>query len=473
MATAAAAVQTTTILRVAAVWGTTVMALRTLKIGESFEFGDGEGAVLPVPDGLDMAHTPVRASQGAWELDARGAIAGVLKLRGRDEDVASFGRSGAPVPIVPGDYGLLQYGQFGIFFQYSQAAQPIGNYFAPELLVALALFSSGVLHVGVLGLVRALMTPPPIAKPLELTNPDEYAARFGLRRAALEIPPPPEQSSDKPGGSGVKDPGARDKKPAGGGRKVAGDEGKLGLNGSKDKTEIPGEIKPARNYGGISEVLQSETGEQIKQTLSTISSVSEALAMNSQQLTIGSGSGTYLHGGGSGGGGTGAGVIFGSGTMDTGWGAGRGGGYGSGTGGPGGPGSGGYGNGGHGGGTGTGNGTGSGGEARVGVGAGAPATHGGLSPEQIRRVVMAHQGALRACYDSELARNPNLKGGVTMTWNIEPGGSVASAGVAGSSIGNDRVSGCVLRQVKSWHFPASESPTNVAAYPFKFGIGGG
>ena len=28
---------------------------------------------------------------------------------------------------------------------------------------------------------------------------------------------------------------------------------------------------------------------------------------------------------------------------------------------------------------------------------------------------------------------------MTMTWNIEPGGSVASAGVAGSTIGNDLV----------------------------------
>jgi len=470
MATAAAAAQPTTILRVAAVWGTTVVALRSLKPGESFDLGEAEGSVLPIPDGLDMSSAPVRAAQGAWEIDARGAIAGVLKLRGRDEDVASFARAGAPFPIVPGDFGLLQYGQFGIFFQYSQAATPMAAYWAPELLVALALFSSGVLHVGILGLVRALMTPPPIAKPLELTNPDEYAARFGLKRAIIE-PPPPAEVGEKPGGSGVKDPGARDKKPQGGGRKVAGAEGKLGMNGSHDKTEIPGEIKPARNYGGISEVLQSETGEQIKQTLSTISSVSDALAMNSQQLTIGSGPGTSLHGAGSGGGGTGAGVIFGSGTMDTGWGAGRGGGYGSGTGGPGGPGEGGYGNGGRGGGSGTGNGTGGGG-ARIGINAGTPTAHGGLSPEQIRRVVMAHQGALRACYDMELGRNPNLRGGVTMTWNIDPGGSVASAGIAGSTIHNARVEGCVLRQVKSWHFPSSESATNVAEYPFKFGIGG-
>ncbi|HEY2367708.1 MAG TPA: hypothetical protein VGH87_15030, partial [Polyangiaceae bacterium] len=135
MATAAASPQTTTILRVAAVWGTTVVALRELKHGDSFELGDNETSVLPVPDGLDMSAMPVRAAQGAWEIDARGAVAGVLKLRGRDEDVASFARSGASFPIVPGDFGLLQYGQFGIFFQYSTAATPIGAYWAPELLV--------------------------------------------------------------------------------------------------------------------------------------------------------------------------------------------------------------------------------------------------------------------------------------------------------------------------------------------------
>src|SRR5512142_2685590 len=106
MATAALAAQNTTILRVAAVWGTTVVALRSLKNGESFELGESEMAVLPVPDGLDMSNAPVRAAQGAWEIDARGAVAGVLKLRGRDEDVASLARSGASFPIVPGDYGL-------------------------------------------------------------------------------------------------------------------------------------------------------------------------------------------------------------------------------------------------------------------------------------------------------------------------------------------------------------------------------
>ena len=467
MGTAAVSPQ---VLRVAAVWGTTVVSMKDLMSGESFLAGDGPDAAIPIPFDIDMSSAPVRAAAGGWEVDAKGVLAGMLKLRGRDEDPVAFGQSGAPIPIVPGDFGLLQYGQFGIFFQYTTRPKAITSAWGPELLVALALFSSGVLHVGVLGLLRALMTPAPIAKPLELTNPDEYAARFGLKRA-IEQEPPPAPVADKAGGAGVKEPGAQDKKPQGGGRKVAGAEGKLGVNGDKDKTEVTGDIKPAKNFGGISEVLQGETGEQIKATLNTISSVSDALAMNSQQVTLGAGSGTGLKGVGGGGGGTGAGVVFGSGTLDTGWGAGKGGGYGSGTGGPGGPGSGGNGRGGTGGGTGTGNGTGSG-EKGVGFVTGAPTAHGGLTAEQVRRVVMAHQGALRACYDSELARNPNLRGGVTMTWNIDPSGAVTSAAVGSSTMSNPRVEGCVQRQVKSWKFPSSDSATNVAAYPFKFGIGG-
>jgi hypothetical protein len=97
---------------------------------------------------------------------------------------------------------------------------------------------------------------------------------------------------------------------------------------------------------------------------------------------------------------------------------------------------------------------------------------GGLNPEQVRRVVMAHQGALKACYESEAQRNPNLKGVVTEQWQIVPGGAVTSASVASSTLGNPRVEGCIVRQVKAWHFPAAATPTTVGAYPFRFAVGG-
>jgi hypothetical protein len=471
MATAAAAEGA---LRVAAVWGTTVVELRTLRRGQSFEIDDAGLGAIAMPDGVEMAKVPLFFARGGWELDARGASAGTLQIRGREESPAALAAAGAPIAIVPGDYGLLQYGLFSIFFQYTTLAPPVGSGIPFELLAILALFSSGVMHLSMLGILRLTMTPDPLPKPLELTNPDELAARFGLHRAALEVPPPPTESGEKPGGSGVKDPGAQDKKPSGGGQKIAGAEGKLGLQGKADHTEITGAPQPAPNLGGLSDVLNSDTGDEIKKTLSTINSVSNALnGLNSQNIVLGAGTGTGLKGGGGGGGGAGAGVAFGAGTLQTGWGAGNGGGYGAGSGGPGGAGSGGNGRGGKGGGTGNGDGTGGGTkEARVAILGQALASNGGLSDEQIRRVVKAHEGALRACYESEAQRNPNLRGGVTVAWQIDASGSVNGASLSGSTLGNPRVEGCVIRQVKAWHFPTSDKPTVVGSYPFRFGVGG-
>jgi len=98
------------------------------------------------------------------------------------------------------------------------------------------------------------------------------------------------------------------------------------------------------------------------------------------------------------------------------------------------------------------------------------AARGGLSAEQVRRVVMAHVGAVRACYESEAQRNTSLKGGITLSWQIAPDGSVSAPALAGSTLNNARVEGCVLRQLRGWHFPASESQTIVPSFPFSFAL---
>jgi hypothetical protein len=458
--------QSSTVLRVAATWGTTVLSVKHLLAGQSYALGDGRDAAMVMPDGLFASRMPVRAVASGWELDAQGVSNGLLRLRGREEDPTRI--AAAPVPLVPGDWGLLQYGAFSLFFQFAHAPPPLMQKRRRDLLVGLSIASSVILHFGIFGLVRALTTPPPIPKPAELSNPDEIAARFGVERAFIEEKPEPMPGADKSGGTGVKDPGARDTKKQGGGKKMAEAEGKLGKNGKEDHTELPGEIR--NGLGGVSDVLASETGDEIKHTLGTISSVAAALGgLNSQNIVLGMGTGTGLKGVGPGGGGIGPGVPFGSGTLNTGWGFGNGGGYGRGSGGPGGAGRGGNGLGGTGSGTGSGSGT---GERQVAVASGAGTGSGGLSQEQIRRVVMAHLGALRACYESEAERNPNLKGGLTVKWQIAPEGNVSGANLASSTLGNPRVEGCVVRQVKGWRFPSSPAVSTVE-WPFKFGLAGG
>ena len=463
-------------LRVAAAWGTTIVGVRMLARGQDCALGDQPGALAPMPDGLHAPPAPLRAVGGGWELDPRGAINGVLTLRGREENLVVLAQTGAPVPVLPGDYGLLQYGLFSVFFQYTTAAQPLGGVMRVEPLAALSLFSSVVLHFGIIGLLIVNWTPDDYQLPPELVSPEDYAARFGLNRVLPEMEPPAQAKDDKSGGgTGVKDPGAKDPKKQGGGQKIVGKEGKAGLNGKEDHSELPGEIKPTTNYGGLSEAL-ADTGTDIRKTLSEIQTVSEALGgLNSNNVVLGAGPGTGLHGSGAGGGGTGAGVMFGSGTLNTGWGPGTGGGFGSGAGGPGGRGTGGFGSGGTGGGTGGGNGTGTGtgsgpGEHGLAAGQGPAAQKGGLSAEQIRRVVFAHKGALQACYEIEAQKDPTLRGGVTVGWTIDASGGVTSASLAGSTIHNARVEGCVLRQVRAWHFPSSDGNSHTT-FPFSFGIG--
>ncbi len=483
----AAPASSSQVLRVAAAWGTTIVGMKILEAGQDCVLGETPGALAAMPDGLELSPAPLRAVGGGWELDPRGALNGSLMLRGREENVLGLSRSGAGVPVLPGDYGLIQYGLFSVFFQYTTPAASLrparkSRWFTPvtalwralwrDPLVGLSLFSSLVFHLGLIGLLVVNWTPDDYRLPPELVSAEDYAARFGLKRILPEMAVPLPSKDDKSGGGqGVKDPGAKDPKRQGGGQKVQGKEGKAGLNGKEDHSELTGEIKPVTNYGGLSEAL-ADTGKDIRATLNQIATVADALGgLNSNNIVLGSGSGTGLHGAGGGGGGTGAGVMFGSGTLNTGWGAGNGGGYGFGSGGPGGRGNGGFGSGGSGNGTGGGNGSGNGpGEHGLQTAGGGGAAHGGLTAEQIRRVVMAHKGALQACYEIEVQKDPTLRGGVLAAWTIDASGAVTSANLAGSSIHNPRVEGCVLRQVRTWHFPSSDGVSQ-ATYPFSFGIG--
>jgi len=454
------------VLRTAAVWGTTVLAVQNLAAGESMKLSDGEGNLVAKPDGSQVSDFPVRAVGTGWELDARGATGGELSLRGRRENPAELGRSGAPIPIVAGDHGLIQYGNFSVFFQFTHAAPVIAHRRRTDWGLLLAYIFASVAVGGGLALIWAITDPRPIPKPLELTSQQELELQFNLKPD--ETPPPqPDSGKEEDKGQGVKDPGAKDKKEQGGGKKIAGTEGKLGRNGKETTTKQTGEIRAG--LGGMSEALSSDVGDEVKKTLGTISSVADALGgLRSDQIVLGSGSGSGLKGAGNGGGGDApGGVPFGSGTLDTGWGPGKGGGFGSGSGGPGGRGLGGNGKGGLGGGDGSGSGNGTGGGEHKIAGKDAAPAGSGLTQAQIARVVMSRMGAFQACYEIATAHDPTLKGNVGVSFSISPGGSVSSASITGSSLSNPRVEGCILRAFNRLQFPTADKPTN-AGFPFAF-----
>jgi outer membrane biosynthesis protein TonB len=90
-----------------------------------------------------------------------------------------------------------------------------------------------------------------------------------------------------------------------------------------------------------------------------------------------------------------------------------------------------------------------------------------LSPEQIRKVVMANVSAFQGCYEIELVKDPELKGGVAVAFQVGTEGSVVDAHVSSSSIGNPRIEGCMLETFKRLKFPRADVRTS-AVFPFVF-----
>jgi hypothetical protein len=94
----------------------------------------------------------------------------------------------------------------------------------------------------------------------------------------------------------------------------------------------------------------------------------------------------------------------------------------------------------------------------------------GLTKDQVYKTVMARKSALLLCFEKELQRKPNLNGTVTLTWHIKADGSVDTAKVKSSDMGDAAVEGCLVRRVKDLKFPKSAdgNDTTVRSFPFVF-----
>jgi hypothetical protein len=97
---------------------------------------------------------------------------------------------------------------------------------------------------------------------------------------------------------------------------------------------------------------------------------------------------------------------------------------------------------------------------------------GGLTAEEINRVVKARAGIFRACYQAELNRSPGLGGKLIVNFQIGGDGLVKSSKVAGgSTMRNEAVESCVKSNIMRLKFPAKGGLANVN-YPFLFQPGG-
>lgn len=84
-------------------------------------------------------------------------------------------------------------------------------------------------------------------------------------------------------------------------------------------------------------------------------------------------------------------------------------------------------------------------------------------------VIRSHSPQIESCFARARAWSPAVQGEVVVEWGISPGGNVFGATVASNTTGNSDLASCVLQEVKTWIFRASDSsyPTHVR-HPFRF-----
>lgn len=90
---------------------------------------------------------------------------------------------------------------------------------------------------------------------------------------------------------------------------------------------------------------------------------------------------------------------------------------------------------------------------------------GALDKDLIRRIVRAHIGEVRYCYDEGLAHDPELAGRVVVDFVIGAEGKVTRS-TAESDMEGD-VPDCIATAVSRWLFPRPADGKDVAVkYPF-------
>jgi hypothetical protein len=442
-------------LRLALVWNQTVLEEQVLETPRTVVLGYGPEAMFPLPEAQAARGdiTLLTPSGDTYSLllppDARGA----LWIDGRRRDVHELVRSTPSLTLGPNDYGVISLGAASYFFQQVRPADRPRRAFTSLDGDAVQSFGLSLfVHVCVILLMLLAQREMPVERTLEL--PADLISKF------LVSPPPEDilQEFKKQRGDKKEDGGLR-MKDEGGGKKDKGDEGRVGKRDAKQKeTQIEGENKGAvvTKVRGMGLLGALAGGDSLRAAFSTPSVGDILSGLNSARTELGQGSGGRgLRGVGTGGGGNAPGNLFGAGGLGTGLGSGAGSGGGRGSGGAGGRGSG-----------------GGRGEAKVELSTGTPQVSGYLSAEQINRVVRANQAALRYCYESEVQRQRGLKGKVIVQWRVDRAGLVPTARVASTTLNDSRVEGCIVRQVRKWHFPKPDGGEVSVMYPFIFGVGG-
>lgn len=82
--------------------------------------------------------------------------------------------------------------------------------------------------------------------------------------------------------------------------------------------------------------------------------------------------------------------------------------------------------------------------------------------------VRARMSAIKACYENQLKRNPNLRGKIRIRFTILETGGLADVTAVENSLGSAEVVSCIVGTMRSWRTPFRPTGTVQVEYPFVF-----
>lgn len=98
-----------------------------------------------------------------------------------------------------------------------------------------------------------------------------------------------------------------------------------------------------------------------------------------------------------------------------------------------------------------------------------PPARGSLDKKVIKDVIREHHGEVRACYEVELVKQPDLTGRVLSQFTISATGNVVAVVLRDSTVGNPAIEECLRRRLLTWTFPKPRGGGNVdVVYAFNF-----
>jgi hypothetical protein len=451
-------------LRVVLVWRGEPLEERVFSKPQTVTVGTSKHDTFTVPatrlgESYPLFHSS--ADQAGFVLTLAAGMGGKLSVGGEPWAVTEFMSAGRGVPagafreqpLATSDWGIVSLddsGDVAFFFQFIGKGLKIpAQQSWLDRFFGQALGMSAIVHVALLVIAFLAWEPTDV---LDIDPPPSTA----IAKLIFDKPPEEKPEEKKKKEQGGDDPRKRREEDSS--KRAAGREGKIGNQDAKPvETKIPKGpkdqiVQKVSNLGLLGTIKQNKQSGALKMLLSDTpdATVTTAMAgLKGAELVVGRGvGGMSTRGEGPGGGGTGKGQLFGVGNLAVG-----GGGHGK-----------------PGGGGGTGGGLGGHGakELKVSVQTGTPDASGGLSREQILKVVMSHAAAIQFCYEKELQRFPHLSGKVMLGWKVDLDGRVEVVKVDSTTLGNPSAESCMARQVKNWQFPRPNGVVANVTFPFFF-----